>query len=151
MHISSGLRPAASERPAANNKRQTAACTRQHAGGSDWQCVLHGQRRPAKDRRQGTARGVRHWTCCSGRCNAAVVWPGAAGNGHAESLAHSIHRSTVLVNGLGSDTKKKVVSLHKPKTSTRNQSENKIQEQAQNPNLRRDCNLNTCSCKQQQK
>ena len=59
VHISSGLRPAASERPAANNKRQKAACTRQHAGENDWQCVLHSQRHPAQDRRQGTARGVR--------------------------------------------------------------------------------------------
>ena len=110
VHISSGLKPAASERPAANNKRQKAACTRQHAGENDWQCVLHSQRHPAQDRRQGTARGqakgnvgILHSTCCSGRCNAAVVWPGAAGNGHDEMLAQSVHRSTVLMIGLGSD------------------------------------------------
>lgn len=63
-----------------------------------------------------------HSTCCSGRCNAAVVLPGAAGNGHDEMLAHSIHRSTVLINGLGSDKQKNKVpsaSQKPPEGSTR--------------------------------
>lgn len=76
VHTSSGLRPAASERSAANNKRHQTACTRQHAGESDWQCVLHGQRHPAQDRKQRTARGVRRRgtsACCIRHVAAAGV------------------------------------------------------------------------------
>jgi hypothetical protein len=51
------------------------------------------------------------------RCNAAVIWPGAARDGHDEMITHSIHRSTVLDNVLGSDQKhKNVVSPREPKT-----------------------------------